>query len=68
MGNKGNIVINPLHYIWEWNLFWSGGLTKGSLMFLHQEVWVSISGEDRIMRIKREKAYKRSAAWRKEYR
>ena len=37
-------------------------------MFLHQEVWVSIPGEDEIMRIKGENAYKRYEACRKEYR
>ena len=51
-----------------WKPLWSSGLTNGSLMLLHQEVWVSIPGEGGIMRIKGEKAYKRSAAWRKEYR
>ena len=47
---------------------WSGGLTKGSLMLLHREIWVSIAGEGGIMRIKEKKAYKRSITWRKEYR
>ena len=47
---------------------WSSDLTKNLLMLIHQEVWVSILGEDEIMRINRETAYKTSATWRKEYR
>ena len=38
-----------------WKPPWSSGLTKDSLMLLHQEVWISIPGECRIMRIKGEK-------------
>ena len=51
-----------------WKFPWSSSLIKGSLMLLHQEIWVSIIGEGGIMRIKGEKTYKRSTTWRKEYR
>ena len=44
------------------------GTQSHTLILIHQEVWVLIPGEDEIMRIKGEKTYKISAAWRKEYR
>ena len=43
-----------------WKPFSSGSLTKSSLMLLYHKVWVSIFGKDGIIRIKREKSYKKS--------
>lgn len=42
-----------------WKFSWSTGLSKGSLMILHYEVWISNPSEERIILIKEEKAYKR---------
>lgn len=51
-----------------WKLRLSSGLSKCSLIFLYQEVCVSILGKGKLCRILEKKAYKRCSAWRKVYR
>ena len=49
-------------------IIWSSDLTKGLLIILHHEIWVSILRDGGIIRSNGENAYNRSTTWRKEYR